>query len=112
MKDQDKATKQLLAEAAELRQRVAELEAIEADHKATEEKASRRAESLRAVSELAVKLAVARPETDFFRLIAETLKSITGALATSITTYDARAQELAVRHIVVDGPILTILTMS
>ncbi|MCP4538481.1 MAG: GAF domain-containing protein [Chloroflexi bacterium] len=103
MNDQDQAAEQL----AELRQRVAELEATETDRKLAEEKVNRRAENLRAVSELAVKLAAAPPENDFFRFIAETLKSITGALATSISAYDAETQKLVVRHIAVDGPILT-----
>ena len=101
MNDQDK--EQLLAE---LRRRVAELEALEAERKLAEEKASLRAENLKIVSELVVRLAAVPPETDFFRLIAETLKSITGALATSVTAYDAEAQEIVVQHVAVDIPQL------
>jgi PAS domain S-box-containing protein len=72
-----------------------------------EEQARRRAENLVAVSKLAIKLADARPDTELFELIAEEIKSLTGALATSVSTYDAQSQELTVEYIAVRSPILS-----
>ncbi len=77
------------------------------ERKRAEEQVRSRAENMVAVSKLAIKLADARPDTELFELIAEELKSLTGALATSISTYDAKSQELTVEYIAVRSPILS-----
>jgi hypothetical protein len=46
-------------------------------------------------------------QVDLWELIAEELKTITGALAVSVSTYDPTDGELEVRYIAVQGQILS-----
>jgi PAS domain S-box-containing protein len=77
------------------------------DRKRAEEEARRRAENLAVINELAIQCAAVPPDTDIFELTAERLKSITGALAVAISTYDARSGELTVRHLATRGQVLS-----
>jgi PAS domain S-box-containing protein len=77
------------------------------ERKQGEMQARRRAENMVAVSKLAIKLADARPDTEPFELIAEEIKSLTSALATSVSTYDAKSQNLTVEYIALRSPILS-----
>jgi PAS domain S-box-containing protein len=77
------------------------------DRKRAEEEARRRAENLAVINELAIQCAAAPSDTDIFELTAERLKSITGALAVAISTYDARSGELTVRHLATRGQVLS-----
>ncbi len=94
------------ARAAALRQANRQLQREISERKRVQEEARQRTESLAAVSELAIQCAAAPPETDLLKLIAEEIKSITGALATGISTYDAAARALTIRHIAVSGQVL------
>jgi PAS domain S-box-containing protein len=107
MRDQDKTREQLIAELAKARQRAAELEMLETEYKQAEEEAKRRAENLRSVSELAIELATAPPDVDLSEIVAEKLKSITGALATGIAVYDVHTRELAVEYVAGSNQILS-----
>jgi PAS domain S-box-containing protein len=69
--------------------------------------AQQRAANLQAISDLAVECAAASPETDLAGLIAEKLRSITGAVAVSLSTYEARDHTTTVRHLAVSGQILS-----
>jgi len=72
-----------------------------------EQSAERRAANLQAISDLAVECAAASPDTDLTQLIADKLRSITGALAVSIGTFEAQTQALTTRHIAVSGQMLS-----
>jgi two-component system cell cycle sensor histidine kinase/response regulator CckA len=77
------------------------------ERRRSEEQIKRRAENLAAVSQLAIKLADARPDTQLFELIAEELRSLTGALVTSISSYNATSQTLTVEYVALSSPILS-----
>ena len=61
---------------------------LDSERKRAEEEVKRRAENLKAINELAIELAAAPPDVDLFKLVAEKLKQITGALTTAVTAYD------------------------
>jgi PAS domain S-box-containing protein len=86
-----------------LHQRIIELEAGCAQ---AEEETQRLAHSLTAVSETAIKLGAATPETDPYELIAESLKAVTGAAAVGLFIHDAPAQELLFQYLAIDRQTL------
>jgi two-component system NtrC family sensor kinase len=78
-----------------MRDQVSHLETIEIH----QSRAEQQAESLAAIGELVIKLAAAPIDQDLWELIAESLKPITGALATLVTAYDPATRELVVKYI-------------
>jgi PAS domain S-box-containing protein len=87
-------------EIAALRSRLAVLEAAEAGQADAQAEARRQAENLAAIGRLAIELASAPPEADALPILAEALRSISGAMATGIGLYDADTRELVVRTVV------------
>lgn len=75
--------------------------------KRAEEETRRRAEHLKAINELAVDLTTTESIDESFQLIAHRLKAITGAAAVSVSTYDARDQQLVVARVAAEGPLLS-----
>jgi two-component sensor histidine kinase len=67
----------------------------------------KRAENLAALSGVALKLAEAAPNVDILEIIAEELKSLTGALMTGVALYDPEAKALVIKYIACSGPVLT-----
>jgi two-component system NtrC family sensor kinase len=90
------ATAQPISELATMRQRIADLEAR---REQAEEEIQRLAHSLSAVSEMAIGLGAATPDTDPFELIAESLKAATGAAAVGISSYDTQTEELTIQYL-------------
>jgi len=74
---------------------------LDSERKRAEEEVKRRAENLKAINELAIELAAAPPDADLFKLVAEKLKQITGALATAVTAYDPQTKDLTIKHLAV-----------
>ena len=74
---------------------------LDSERKRAEEEIKRRAENLKAINELAIELAAAPPDVDLFKLVAEKLKQITGALTTAVTAYDPQNKELTIKHLAV-----------
>jgi len=74
---------------------------LDSERKRAEEEVKRRAENLKAINELAIELAAAPPDVDLFKLVAEKLKQITGALTTAVTAYDPQTKELTIKHLAV-----------
>jgi signal transduction histidine kinase len=72
----------------------------------TELEAKLHAESMAAISQLAVQCATTTADTDLLVLIAATLQSITHSFAVLITTFDPGSRKLTVRHAAVSGSIL------
>lgn len=60
-----------------------------------------KAESLKAVNELAIELASVSPDVDPYRLLGEKIKEITGALGAVVTSYDDSTRELAVKYLAI-----------
>ncbi len=96
--------------------RAARLEDINTDLRAeisarrrVEEEINRRAQNLMAVSDLAIECAAVAPDADLFELIARKLASITGAMAVTISTYDAADEALTLRHCIIPGPHLDLV---
>jgi two-component system NtrC family sensor kinase len=96
--------------------RAARLEAINtnlqaeiSDRKRVAEEINRRAENLMAVSDLAIECAAVSPDVDLFELIAQKLASITGAMAVTISTYDATDEALTLRHCIFPGSNLDLV---
>ena len=87
-------------EIAALRSRLAVLEAAEAGQADAQAEARRQAENLAAIGRLAIELASAPPEADALPILAEALRSISGAMATGFGLYDADTRELVVRTVV------------
>jgi len=77
------------------------------ERKETEQALHKRTEELTAMNEMAMELAVASSRADVYRLVCETLKSITGALFTGITSYDSRRHELKVEHVSADSTFIS-----
>jgi PAS domain S-box-containing protein len=98
------AIAQPTSELAALRQRIAELEARCAQ---AEEEIQRLAHSLTAVSEMAIKLGAATPDSNPFELIAESLKAVTGGMAVGISSYDTQTQELTIQFLSASNQILS-----
>lgn len=71
-----------------------------------EEALKRRADNLRAINELAINLTTAQPSTNPFKLIADELRSITGALAVSVSAYDPDEQALIVKYLAAEGGLV------
>jgi hypothetical protein len=61
------------------------------------------------VDEFAAALAEAAPEADGFNLVAEELRTVTGAKVVSISSYDSAAGELVVKHLAPSGRLLASL---
>jgi len=93
-------------EIAALRSRLAVLEAAHSGQADARAEARRQAESLAAIGRLAIELASAPPEADALPILAEALRSISGAMATGIGLYDAGTRELVVRTIVPGARLL------
>jgi PAS domain S-box-containing protein len=98
------AIAQPTSELAALRQRIAELEARCAQ---AEEEIQRLAHSLTAVSEMAIKLGAATPDSNPFELIAKSLKAVTGGVAVGISSYDTQTQELTIQFLSASNQILS-----
>ncbi len=77
------------------------------ERKRAEEALQKRTEELTIINEMAMELAVASSTADIYKLASDKLKSITGALFTGITSYDAQRQELKVEHISADSKLIT-----
>jgi PAS domain S-box-containing protein len=103
----DQLEQRVAERTAELTQSNLQLQQEILDRIRAEEEAINRAESLRAVSELAIQCAAAVPDTDLFELIAQNLQYLTGAIAVGLSTYDPQAQALITRHVSVSGSILS-----
>lgn len=69
----------------------------------------KRAENLAALSQLAFKLAEAAPSVDILEIIAQELKSITGALMTGVSLYDHEGRVLVIKQVACSGPVLNTL---
>ncbi len=89
--------------------RTAELEAAETGYRRAADEVQRQSAQMAALSELAIELAAASPDTDVFKLIAEAFRSITGAVAASFSIYDAQRKELVVRYLASANPVLSIV---
>jgi PAS domain S-box-containing protein len=100
LKDRDRTQQHLQDQIEGLRGRLAVLEAGRAGQALAEAEARRQAESLAAIGRLAIELASAPPEADALPILAESLRSISGAMATGIGLYDAAAGELVIRTVV------------
>ena len=74
--------------------------------KDSEEKLRRRAEHLRTISELSIRLASLSSADDLYRRIAEELRSLTGALAASFSTYDPDNRELVIKVVAAEGGLI------
>lgn len=66
----------------------------------------KRAGDLAVLSQLASRLSEAGPNADILNLIAEGLRTLTGALVTSLCTYDSETRMLTVKHVVCDSHVL------
>jgi len=95
MPQTEKPYQQLVDELEQARQKIAQLEAA---HQ-TQAEIQQRAESLTLINELSKKLASASPDTDVFALIAESLRTITGALGVGISSYQPQTRELEVKYV-------------
>ncbi|MEJ2210542.1 MAG: PAS domain S-box protein [Anaerolineae bacterium] len=110
-KDRERTHQHLDQEIEVLRGRLAVLKAAEAGRLAAAAEAGRiaaeeQAESLAAIGRLAIELASAPPEVDALPILAEALRSISGAMAVGISLYDAGSHELVVRTIVPGARLL------
>jgi signal transduction histidine kinase len=83
-----------------------DLEAVEVKQQQAQEKTGAQARNLAAVSHLAIDLAAAAPEENVFRIIAQSLQEITGAMAVGLTTYDPESQDLRVQYIATSSRLL------
>jgi two-component sensor histidine kinase/PAS domain-containing protein len=70
----------------------------------------KRSGDLAALSQLVCRLSEAGPDVDILNLIAEGLRTLTGALVTSLCTYDSEARMLTVKHIACDNQALQVLS--
>jgi signal transduction histidine kinase len=104
--DQQQMREPLLMELAQLRRQVAELEAVEAQRQQVQEETGVQARNLAAVSHLAIDLAAAAPEENVFRIIAESLRDLTGAMGVGITTYEPESQDLRMQYVATSSQLL------
>jgi signal transduction histidine kinase len=100
----------LLKRAARLEDINRDLQAEISDRRRVAEEINRRAENLMAVSDLAIECAAVSLDADLFELIAQKLVSITGALAVTISTYDAAEEALTLRHCIFPGSNLDLVS--
>jgi PAS domain S-box-containing protein len=107
IQDQAKTKSQLIHDLTGLRQHVTMLEAAETECLKAQEAALDQAQSLAAIGEFAIKLAAAPAHDDLWELIAESLKSITAALAVAVFAYEPETQELVAKHIAASGRFLS-----
>ena len=87
---------ELVQEMIGLRQRLVALEAAEADLVQVRQQSQDQAALLSHVSRLAINLMAAPSGMDPCVLVAENLRSITGALAVGVSCYDAEQQALTI----------------
>jgi two-component system NtrC family sensor kinase len=87
-----------------LQERIVELEARCAQ---AEEETQRLAQSLTAISEMAIELGAATPDTDSFQQIAASLKAATGAAAVGISSYDTQTQALTIQYLSASSQIMS-----
>ncbi|MFZ5919099.1 MAG: PAS domain-containing sensor histidine kinase [Chloroflexota bacterium] len=99
MEDTKKTRRRLVEEIAELRQRVAKLE--------SESHAPEPAADLAAIAQLAMQLGNPPPDADLDAFITQTFHDLTGALATSYSSYEAESGELVVRHVITRPGLLS-----
>ena len=107
MTSEVRSRESMLRELTELRSQLTGLQATEAMRSSTEAQNERQAQSLAAVSRLAIDLAAAPQDVDLLSLIAESLRDLTGALAVAISLYEADSGELVLTTVVPDRPYLT-----
>jgi PAS domain S-box-containing protein len=105
--DQVKTKRQLTQELADLRERIAALEAAETERAKAEASLNHQTQSFTAVSELAINLAAAPPHLNLLELIADGLKSITAALGVVVSTYDNESCELTLEYIAAQSQVLS-----
>lgn len=75
--------------------------------KKLEQEATQKATAMRAINNLAIECATAKPDVDITKLIAEKLRDITNALGVGITVYDPTTRTLTTKHIAVSGQLLS-----
>jgi PAS domain S-box-containing protein len=109
LKKRPRSSKEKTNQLATMRQRIAQLEALQEKQVRAEQWARQQAENLVAISELAIALASAPPGQDLWTLIGDSLKSITGALATGVTAYDPATKELVLEYLAADDRFLSVL---
>ena len=78
-------------------------------HQFAQRSAEERVAHLQAVGDFSITCAAATPDTDLFKLIAEKLHAITGALGVGISEYDVKERVLITRFVSVSGQVLTTL---
>ena len=72
-----------------------------------EQALERRAVQQRAINEFAISLAAAESATDYYALIAEELRAITGAVGVSVSVYDEEKRSLVVKHVAADSGMIS-----
>ena len=88
----------LIAQASQLKREIEQ-------RREADQVAAARSISLLAASRMAVQCATAPRGTDPWKLIAEQIHAVSGAVATVVSRYDPRRSELAVLHIVMKEPL-------
>ena len=98
----------LLKEATKWEQVNQELKLENIERKKLETEASRKADDMQSISELAIECAAAPPDEDIVKLIAEKLRDITDALGVAVTLFDPKARTLTTKHIAISNQVLTL----
>ncbi len=86
-----------------------QLEGRVEQHRYAQQAAEQRVTHLQAISDLAIQCAAAIPNVDLYKLIAEKMLAIAGALGVSISEYDAKEQVLITRYVAASGQMLSTL---
>jgi two-component system sensor kinase FixL len=86
-----------------------QLEGQVEQHRYAQQAAEQRVTHLQAISDLAIECAAAAPNADLYKLIAEKMLAIAGALGVSISEYDAKEQVLITRYVAASGQMLSAL---
>jgi len=76
------------------------------ERKKAEQEAQHRAQNLAAISQMAIRLSSVPLGADLLQVVVDELKSVTGACAASISTYDEEDQVLATRRVSVESSAL------
>lgn len=111
MVSEERSHDSLLRELADLRLQLSDLRAAEALRRGTQDEIERQAQGLAVVSRLAIDLAAAPQDADLLSLIAESLRSLTDAMAVVVSLYEADRGELVVAAIVPGGQLLADLAL-
>jgi len=100
MKRQDRTKEQLIDELSQLRQRIAESQASEAERRRADEKEKEYIRALTFLSKSATALIELRPEEDIYRFIAERLRELLGDSIVTVNSYDRTTGENTIRSVV------------